>query len=454
MTINDTPSDTSKDARLWRLGTHGNVAQFASFDAGLGPRYSRLAGDPEIRSLEAAVAAIKERSAATTLNVRTFLPQANKSLPFEYGKSAAEAIEYVRHYAAEGLYTIVNETIDIKDGGVSGVALGGLLEFSPEDTPRAVEREGTASLPFAMGIRLLEAVYGFAIDLPEAPSTRFEFSIHPSRVGYRRSHTLLWEEEIVGEASLESSTVWPNRFSKFIGDKVYGLLIAECLGLPVPRTTVIGRKIAPFTFGTSTGTAETWIRTAPSSQDPGRFTTAPTWMDPFVLVAGEDPGGELASVLAQEGVDALWSGASRPLEDGSDYIEGVAGRGLGYMQGDVPADQLPDEVVAEVREVLARATRALGPVRAEWAHDGAQAWVLQLHRAERADADVDVISPGSADRWLTYEPALGLPVLRELISQAVKEGATGIEVAGRIGITSHVGDLVRRAGIPGRRRRA
>jgi glutathione synthase/RimK-type ligase-like ATP-grasp enzyme len=54
---------------------------------------------------------------------------------------------------------------------------------------------------------------------------------------------------------------WPNRFSSILGDKAYGLLMANLAGVPVPRTLVIGRRIAPFTFGDVTGSFEFWTRT-------------------------------------------------------------------------------------------------------------------------------------------------------------------------------------------------
>jgi hypothetical protein len=47
-----------------------------------------------------------------------------------------------RSLAMEGYYTIVNETIDVADGGVSGVALGNVIEFlrwtRPEPSRRPV----------------------------------------------------------------------------------------------------------------------------------------------------------------------------------------------------------------------------------------------------------------------------------------------------------------------------
>ena len=51
-------------------------------------------------------------------------------------------------------------------------------------------------------------------------------------------------------------------------------------------------------------------------------------------------------------------------------------------------------------------------------------------------------------RWRRFDPSLGLEKLRELIASV--DGDEGIEVAGHIGVTSHAGDLLRRAAIPSR----
>src|SRR5205085_475757 len=158
-----------------------------------------------------------------------------------------QIVENVRRLAASGLYTILNETIDVRDGGVSGVVLGDIIEFAPGDTPRCVEKPGTAALPREAGTRLLKTVYGF---LPAVAAyghtTRVEFSLHPLRRGSRQDHTIIWELESVGASRAKADVRWPNRFSSFIGDKAFGLLIADLFGLPVPRTTVISRAIAPF----------------------------------------------------------------------------------------------------------------------------------------------------------------------------------------------------------------
>src|SRR5205085_7477326 len=154
-------------------------------------------------------------------------------------------------------------------------------------------------IPREMGLKLLEKVYHFRPALNYSPSLRIEFSLHPLRRGVRYEHTIVWELEEVGPASFSPNLQWPNLFSRFIGDKAFGLLIADILDLPVPATTVIPRFLAPFAFGNPTGTGELWIRTCPVEQDPGRFTTLRGWFDPFRLMANEDPKGEMiASVLA------------------------------------------------------------------------------------------------------------------------------------------------------------
>ncbi|MGE5829561.1 MAG: hypothetical protein ACM30G_14555, partial [Micromonosporaceae bacterium] len=224
------------------------------------------------------------RRGAGQVNVRSFLPDRDKGNPFHYGlQRVADVASTVRALAADGYSTIVNETIDIHDGGISGVALNDVIEFVPDDTPRGVEGGEAVSVPLALGLAMLETVYGFPIRLPEAAGQRIEFSLHPLRVGYRRQHALVWELETVERMKVRPTLVWPNRFSRFIGDKAYGLLMADLIGLPVPRTTVIGRVTAPFTFGRRTGTSEVWTRPCPREQEPGRYPTTRGWTDPYQL---------------------------------------------------------------------------------------------------------------------------------------------------------------------------
>ena len=443
-----------KDEMLRRLAEHANVAQFLSFGPGqdLPQRHSCLRGHRaghRFATPEDGVGALLALSTGGSVNVRSFRAGAPRGGPFTYGLTRRDdVLAVLRARAGAGLHTIANETIDVHDGGVSGVALGGMVEFAPGDTPRAVERPGTAALGHGAALALLRTVYGFTPDLDDTPGRRVEFSVHPLAAGVRQTHTVLWELEPADPVALGRRLTWPNRFSRLLGDKAFGLLVADLLGLPVPATTVVGRRVAPFGFGRPTGGGERWLRTCPAEPVPGRFLTQRGWRDPFALLAAEDPSGtDLVAVLAQEGVRARWSGAALPGHDRGLVVEGVAGFGGDFMLARAAPARLPDQVVDDVRRVGVRAADALGPVRFEWAHDGDQAWVLQLHLAEAA-ASGTTIHPGTPSRWHRFDPSLGLEALRELIASLGAD--EGIEVAGDVGVTSHAGDLLRRAAVPSR----
>ncbi len=446
------PAGHRKDEILDALARGANVAQFVSFGPDFAQSHSRVRGflpDHRFASPEEAVAVLLDRTPERSVNIRSFNPDSPKSREFLYGRTeAAEVLGELSRLASEGLWTIVNETIDVNDGGVSGVAFGDLLEFAPGDTPRCVEKPGTAALPRELGLRLLETVYGFLPSLPPRPELRVEFTVHPQRRGYRHEHTVLWEIEEPGPppdgAVLPS---WPNLFSRHLGDKAFGLLIAGAYSLPVPRTLVIPRALAPFSFGADTGSAETWIRTCPREQVPGLFTTRRGWVDPFVLLQKEDPEGTaLASVLCQQAVEARWSGALLAREGGQPLVEGVAGAGDEFMTGRRPPEDLPAEVMRAVRETFEQARGLLGPVRFEWAWDGRAVWILQLHRGASAAAG-RVIVPGDTACYHSLHVSQGIDALRALIARVQGTGE-GIVLVGRVGVTSHLGDLLRRARIP------
>ena len=443
-----------KDEQLSRLAAEANVAQFISFGPGpdLPQRHAWVRGHPpghRFADAATAVEALLAAAPARSVNVRSFRAGAAKGGPFTYGLTRSDdVLAVLRARSIDGLHTIANETIDVDDGGVSGVALGGLVEFAPGDTPRAVERPGTVALGHDNALRLLETVYGFRPDLDAAPGERVEFSIHPLVAGFRRTHTVLWEREPAGPVALARRRAWPNAFSRFLGDKAFGLLVADLHGLPVPATTVVGRRVAPFSFGRPTGSGERWLRTCPAEPVPGRFPTQRGWRDPYALLAAEDPEGtQLAAVLAQEGVRARWSGAAMPDPAGGLLVEGVEGYGDDFMLARAAPAPLPARVLNDVRRLGARATAALGPVRFEWAHDGDQAWVLQLHRAT-VTASATTIYPGTPARWHRFDPAQDLDRLRDLIARV--PAGEGVELTGDVGVTSHAGDLLRRAAIPSR----
>ncbi len=440
-----------KDAILNNLAIKANVAQFVSFDPTLEQRYSRIYGyedNDQFDSVSEAVSAILAQSSEKSVNIRSFDPKDPKSREFVYGLQEVNIIqETLQRLAGEGLYTIVNETIDICDGGVSGVLLGNVIEFAPCDTPRCVEKPGTASLPRQLGLQLLETVYNFNPFLDYSPQTRVEFSIHPLRRGFQREHTIIWELEEVGISHATAKIYWPNRFSQFIGDKAYGLLIAHLSGFKVPLTTVISRNVSPFTFGQLTGFSETWIRTCPTVQIPGKFTTKRGWCDPFNLMKQEDPDGNaIASILAQSGIDAEYSGALITDENGEILIEGTKGYGEEFMIGQKQRSVLPNYIIQSVRNLYEQAAQQLGVVRMEWVADAKTIWIVQFHQGATRSLG-NTIYPGNVSSYHRFNVTQGLEKLRQLIS-TVNKINEGIILVGDVGITSHFGDVLRRAEIP------
>lgn len=440
-----------KDVVLDRIAERANVAQFVSFSPRLEHRFVRIRGlspDHPFPSPRTALEALFGVTPEGRVNVRSYDPQQPKSREFLYGLSDLdEAVGAVTRLAAEGLYTIVNETIDVHDGGVSGVAYGDVVEFAPEDTPRCVEQPGTATLPRSVGLKMLQTVYGFAPTLPDTAELRVEFSLHPLRRGLRHDHTIIWETEDVGHPPDNVEITWPNRFSRFLGDKLFGLLVADAVGVDVPRTVVMGRNVAPFVFGQETGSGEVWIRTCPTEQVPGRYTTRRGWIDPFRLLQEEDPSGaKIPSVLSQEGVEAHYSGALLPQLGTAPLVEGVLGPGDEFMIGRRGPERLPAEVIEAIRQTYATLAQGLGPVRFEWVHDGTRPWVVQLHRGHEV-ARGRMILPGEAEKFHRFDVSRGLEVLRQLVG-VVQGTGEGIILVGEVGVTSHLGDILRRARIP------
>jgi hypothetical protein len=443
-----------KDDVLSQLARTYNVAQFISFGPGadVGIRHQELREPvPAELSVEDSVRALLRLSMDGSVNIRSFAEDRPSGNPFHYGiTNVTDATAIIRELATSGLYTIANETININDGGVSGVAAGGIVEFAPGDTPRAVEKPGIARLPIEVGFDILRTVYGFNIDFGDLLATRLEFSLHPLRCGTRHEHAIVWETSDYVASQLSSEITWPNRFSRFIGDKAYGLIIADALGHNVPHTTVVPRNIAPFSFGQRTGSGEWWMRTAPKEPVAGKYTTTRGWVDPFDLLNREDDDNHiLASVLSQESVEGLYSGATKPDDNSNlDVVEGVAGRGDDFMLGiDVP-QVLPQEIVEDVRKVTGDLRKQLGAVRIEWAHDGAKVWVLQMHRVKAAAGRTTFGPSDTAPRgWVTYRTRDGLEALRDLLKNALDK-SQGIEVVGEFGLTSHVGELLSKSPVP------
>ncbi len=447
-----------KDEVLNSLAATANVAQFVSFrpnkNGTLAQSYSRVSGfdaNHHFATAREAVSALLANSSDNMVNIRSYEPNSPRSKEFVYGlKDADEVLETLNRLFSPDMHFIVNETIDIHDGGVSGVVQGQVIEFSPDDTPRCVEKPGVASLPMPVATQILKTIYGFSPELNFPDQARAEFSIHPKPRGYNKKHTILWEYETTDASFLPAAFSWPNNFSRYIGDKAYGLIVAHALGMPVPRTTVIGRQVAPFSFGQDTGTFEVWTRTCPAEPQPGLYTTVKGWRDPFRLLADEDPEDlNIRSVLCQAAVRAKFSGAALAGPKGKTIVEGRRGEGDKFMLGLETPETLPSFVRNAVQATYATLSSRLGPVRFEWVHDGNIVWVVQLH-CGATSTDAEVIVPGEASEWVEFHVVDGLEKLRELLRQ-VPEGA-GVVVVGNVGLTSHVADLLRKSKHPARLR--
>jgi hypothetical protein len=160
----------------------------------------------------------------------------------------------------------------------------------------------------------------------------------------------------------------------------------------------------------------------------------------------EDPSGTLlASVLSQEGVEAAYSGAAITGESGRTIVEGVKGSGVYFMVGKVAPLRLPKAVTNSVLKLYAQASVHFGPVRFEWVNDGRKSWLVQLHHGETSTSEI-VICPGKVSEFVQFETKRGIEELRRLVA-TMSSSDMGIELIGDIGVTSHMGDLLRKAGI-------
>ena len=442
-----------KDEVLNKVANSANVAQFVSFGPDLTQRFARVQGfaaNYRFKDLATAVGALLRASPEMRVNIRSYKPeQPQASAEFIVNLSnVSEIVSRIRGLGAAGLYTIVNESINVDDGGVSGVLLGDVVEFAPGQTPRCVEGGDAATLPRVLGLRILETVYGFRPALRYAAPFRVEFSVHPGRRGYRGENTIIWEVERTSPLRLKPRLSWPHAFSRMLGDKTYGLLVAHVLGFHVPRTEVVCRRVAPFSFGRATDTRTKWLRTSPKEPSPGKFASVRGWTDPFALMNVEDRDREIASMLIQDEVPPVYSGALVTTAEGGVLIEGVRGTGDRLMMGKAVPQQLPSTVEKRVRDIHHAALRHFDSIRAEWVYDGRVVWVLQLQTEPNLSSGTTVVA-GEPHTFRRFDVSGGIAELRQLVERiAGKE--EGIILVGRIGMTSHMADLLRRARIPSR----
>ena len=435
-----------------------NIARYVSIAPDMSVRYVNIDADYVYKgNLKNCILDLIEASNSKSVNIRSFSIESMKGHSLVYGKQANEIdeiIDVIQKNCNGNKYSIINETIDVNDGGISGVILGNIIEFAPNDTPKCVEKPDICFLERNMGMHLLKTVYGFAPECDFDDNYRVEFSLHPHREGLRKSHTIIWEYEKFEDYEYDIKIKWPNKFSRFIGDKPFGLIIADYLGFNVPYTTVISRNVPPFSFGQETGLREKWIRTAPIVKEPGKYYTGDKWTDPFILMQKEELKGDnqinIASILSQSAVEAVYSGGAIIGENqASDVIEGVAGKGDNFMVGADYLDFLPDSVLLKLKELLNKIRKyyyLLGDVSIEWVFDGTKIWLVQLNQIKEKGFGTTIVV-GEPTKYEKFYVEDGLEQLRSKIN-AIKGRDIGIELIGDVGLTSHFGDVLRHANIP------
>lgn len=452
--------DLLKDDKLSFMHEHMgcNIARYISIAPDMSIRYIYIDKDYVYKgNLKECILDLIEASNSKSVNIRSFSIESMKGHSLVYGKQANEIDEIlnvIQKNCNENKYSIINETIDVNDGGVSGVILGNIIEFAPNDTPKCVEKPDICFLERNMGMHLLKTVYGFTPECDFDENYRVEFSLHPHREGLRKTHTIIWEYEKFEEYEYDIKIKWPNKFSRFIGDKPFGLIIADYLGFNVPYTTVISRNVPPFSFGQETGLREKWIRTAPIVKEPGKYFTGDKWTDPFILMQKEELKGDnqinIASILSQSAVDAVYSGGAIISENqANDVIEGVAGKGDNFMVGADYLDFLPDSVLLKLKSLLNEIRKyyyILGDVSIEWVFDGTKIWLVQLNQIKEKGFGTTIVE-GKPTKYEKFYVEDGLEQLRSKI-KAIKDSNIGIELIGDVGLTSHFGDVLRHANIP------
>lgn len=438
-----------KDDILDDLSRTGNIARFfsaESTDTGTWVRHNhtgvRIKGNKDIVAL---VDHLLSVSISGRVNIRTFRPHAPEGNPFEFGLSdRAEVLDKVYGFLDEGYIIIVNEEIPVDDGGYSAVYQSGVVEIVPGATPRGVETGDPAALPLDLAIEVTQVIFGIDISFLRAElDSRVEFSIHPRPCGVRNEHVIVWEKRRVADGVEDVTPRWPNALSRHVGDKAYGLVMAYLSDAApnIPRTTVIARKVAPFTFGRPTGSPVRWSRSVPAVKSPGELPTYDHWVDPYAVAA--EHGEAIESILSQDGVRAAYAGA---LMIGEEIIvEGVRGFGEDYMLGQDGPQELPKAVVTLAQEI-GRALRAeFGTLTAEWVYDeSGKLWIVQINQLSAVESAT--WTRDDAIWWHDYYPSEGVEALRSLVTAL--PAATGVVVHGKVGVTSHVGDILRRAHVP------
>lgn len=460
---------SSRDERMIAISGSANIANFVSFDGSGRLRFARLGTRSLRNSSQVPLKDLLENllSSVGRVNLRFFAPGASTGARMVPDVSDLKTLFMTSEQCiAEDGYVIVSEAIALDDGGISGVVVHDVVEFMNGVTPRFVDQSTSKfpQLPTSVGEKMLRAIYGNDVNLLLFDKElRVEFSVHPNPVGHLGRRMIVWDAyHAPASSALRPMIEWPNVYSDWLGDKLYGLLVADAVGLTVPKSVgwlhprieseheSVFERWTPslgVRFGQDTGSTDEWLRSSPSRRDPGKYPTlkSSSKMDPLDWMAQIDPNGRnIRSVVQQQNVRSVYSGAAE-CGQGATLIEGVAGSGESYMLGRRVPEHIPKPVERNVRLMADQIFAAFGASRFEWAFDGDQTWLLQVNQKfveDRSPIEVEV----EGKKYVDFDPTEGLERLAEVIIVAKEADAT-VRLGRRVGLTSHVCELLHRADV-------
>lgn len=481
-------NNNRKDYKLKRMMEDGfNIAQVISVDKDTPtePHVKILKKELDIEgaSLRELVQLLIEDTPSHMVNVRTFTDRVNEKTTFRYGmKDVDEVLSAVKDNASKGWNSLINECIDKDDTGVSGIIVDSVTEFSPYATPRDIEKENSRflTLPTVNAMKILTEVYGNLSDMTSLDKIKFyssitklqcasktqriEFSIHPNEVGCFGSRVIIWEASELDDTDMlliQHRITRPNAFSEMVGDKAFGLLLADSIGAYTPDTEfhikAFGDRYVK-TPAIDLEDVDVWTRTAPTEKQAGRFETEKRRYteEEIKELLKQD---EIASVLVQEAIDVEYSGSAVLYSNSGEVsVEGVKGEGDKFMMGVEDDIELPIEVTDTVKEFLWSVDEEygelLGDVKIEWGFDtNGYLYIFQLCNisdaeyifklnTNRQDENIEYIE------YKLYENGTSLEDFRNFVEEIEKDTTKGIKLFAHIGITSHPCDILRKHNVP------
>lgn len=461
-----------KDDVLQKKVKNGlNVAKFISFAPGenLSIRHCcinsyELSEEQKKLTPEQLVKLLFEE-AEKLVSVRTFKIGQESGNPVFFDQNNLDIVlDIVNKHTKMGYYVIVNEGLHFINSEVSGVMFGSLIEFAPAQSPRCVEKKGaTCVLPVKLGLNILKRIYQILTLDKFNPHQRVEFSIYPYKCGVYSQNTIIWEVSEFDENDPNipveiPKIIWPNPFSRVLGDKVFGLLVCNFMNYLVPKTIVLNKYFIPFTFGTSIkdNGIEYWCRSCPGERLPGQLPSVNKNFNVFDLMRQAEKLVEkesyIPSLIVQEGVKSIYSGSVITTRDGEIVIEGVKGRGDEFMLGNKVSEFLPSDVIKLVEatsQSIIDHSFISNEIEFEWVYDGKHLWIVQLSVGKNM-VSRSIVVEGAVNEYLKFDPSKSASALTDLaeVIRKAKEINAGISIIGNVGRTSHIVHLLIKEQIP------